>query len=35
VRFTRSVEAQHRELGTSSVAAVCLRVQYVTQRRLT
>ncbi len=28
VRFTGSVEAQHRQLGTSSVAAVCLRVQY-------
>src|ERR1700739_3870330 len=27
VRFTGSVEAQHRKLGTSSVAAACLRVQ--------
>jgi hypothetical protein len=27
VRFTGGVEAQHRKLGTSSVAAACLRVQ--------
>ena len=35
VRFTGSVKAQHRQLGTSSVAAVRLRVQYVGRRRLT
>jgi hypothetical protein len=34
VRFTSSVEAQHRKLGTSSVAAECLRVQYGEKRRV-
>ena len=29
VRFTGSVEAQHGQLGTSSVAAVRLHVQYM------